>query len=226
MGFPLIIDNLFGGTPWQWKPPSDAGTHCPARKSGRVLVWTLGPNNQPKAARPSASAPAFNFELMRLGCGCWWMVPHGTRKSGLPADNYRGMNGYETMLKIWVSMGFPDVVNPLWGTLCWGTNTFTDFPAHVWSADWLRIPSNDPSMRMHLLYHISAADVFKAVQTDLFETSYGSACFHIFTNSPWTLVLRSSARLHWQLGHGLLGSYVTPAITSSLNSHSMFWHVI
>ncbi|CAL1135925.1 unnamed protein product [Cladocopium goreaui] len=35
-----------------------------ARKSGRVLVWTLGPNNQPKAARPSASAPAFNFDLM------------------------------------------------------------------------------------------------------------------------------------------------------------------
>ena len=45
------------------------------------------------------------------------MVPHGTQKSGQSADNDRGMNGYETMLKIWVSMAFPDVVNPLWGTL-------------------------------------------------------------------------------------------------------------
>lgn len=35
-----------------------------ARRSGKVLVWALGPNNQPKAALPSASTPAFNFDLL------------------------------------------------------------------------------------------------------------------------------------------------------------------
>eukprot|EP00435_Cladocopium_sp_Y103_P063547 s41_g25.t1 len=51
--FPTLFGTDLGERLQQW-----------ARKSGRVLVWTLGPNNQPKAARPSASAPAFNFDLM------------------------------------------------------------------------------------------------------------------------------------------------------------------
>lgn len=64
-------------------------------------------------------------------------------------------HGYETMLKIWVSMGFSVCcLKSLVGDRVEGRThleNFTTFQTHVWSADWLRIPSDDPSIRMQLL---------------------------------------------------------------------------
>ena len=85
-------------------------------------------------------------------------IPQGTNIAD-KADNYRGrIHGYETMLKISVSMGFSVCcLESIVGDRVEGRTDehiyriFTDFPTHVWSADWLRIPSGGPSVRMQLL---------------------------------------------------------------------------
>mmetsp|Transcript_25279 Transcript_25279/g.41153 ORF Transcript_25279/g.41153 Transcript_25279/m.41153 type:complete len:597 (+) Transcript_25279:3-1793(+) len=61
---PISVRFLIGEFPTLFGTDLGERLQLWARKSGRVLVWALGPNNQPKAARPSASAPAFNFDLM------------------------------------------------------------------------------------------------------------------------------------------------------------------